>query len=120
MTVTETKMMIKAEFIKTYYEWLKDLKEMSDKDYGFKYGWAKSQKEFKDNQQTMLTFTKYIFNAFRTDKQWEEAGYEKQIIWQLTREGFLSETSRKWKTFRYISQATAKQIYKEMKGMEVK
>lgn len=115
MTASEAKQRIKEEFMQKYYEWLNDYVNLSNHDYGWKYGWQKNGKQYKDNQSSVIVFVKYMFSAFRTDDEWEKAGYEREVIHQLNREGFLSDTTRRWVRYRYISQATAKQIYKEMK-----
>ena len=117
MTAAEAREKICEEFMAIYAEWFEDRCKLSDHDYGQKYGWGKSEKlmNLKDNLTAVAFFHKYIFSAFRSTARWEEVGYEKQAIWQLNREGFLSYTQEKWKSFYYISQATAKKIYRERK-----
>ena len=107
---------IKAEFIRRYYEWLDDEKNLSDHDYGWKYGWKKGDQPHKDNQKSVVVFQSYMFSAYRLADEWEKAGFNRRDIWQLASEGFLSERMHKWKTYYYISQRTAKEIYKEHKN----
>ena len=120
MTAAEAKERIKEEFIRRYYEWLDDEQNLSDHDYGWKYGWLKCETLHKDNQKSVLAFQKYIFSAYRSAVAWEKEGYTRQDIWQLAREGFLSEQERKeygvWRTYYFISQRIAKEIYKEAKA----
>ena len=117
MTSAEAKDKIVKEFIDRYHRWLSDRTELSDHDYGWKYGYLKSERllSLKDNQQAVIYFQKYIFCAYRTDDAWEKEGYDRRAIWQLHRDGFLSEDLSMRKVYRYISQATAKKIYKEYK-----
>ena len=120
MTAAEAMEKISEEFMAIYKEWFEDRSKLSDDDYAHKYGWRKSEKlmNLKDNLTAVAFFHKYIFSAFRSTAGWEKAGYEKQAIWQLNREGFLSYTQDKWKSFYYISQATAKKICKERKNTQ--
>lgn len=123
MTSAEAKEMIKKEFIETYHEWLKDEREMPDDDYGRKYGWLKSPDgPHKDNFESVKVFMEYVFCG-RYLPGWERAGFDKEVIWSLNKEGFLSY---KWyqsyqarirgkSDFYYISQKTARVIYKESK-----
>ena len=123
MTVKEAKEMIKAEFIKRFYEWLDDEKNLDPKDYGWKYGWQKSEVLHKDNLKSVLTFQKYMFSG-RWLPEWVKEGYDHKTIWALHHEGFLSLTEHNnWmarqtgKTdFYFISQKTAREIYKESKA----
>ena len=124
MTSAEAKARIKEEFMTIYYEWLNDRNELSEKDYGMKYGWQKSDKlmNLKDNLTAVTFFQKYIFTG-RWLPAWEKMGYERKAIWELNREGFLSyQMYSNWTArhtgrtdFFFISQKTAKEIYKEAK-----
>lgn len=123
MTTTEAKAKICEEFLTRFYEWLDDYAEMPDKEYGRKYGWQKNPEiEATDNIKSLVRFQKYIFQG-RYTPEWEKAGYPREIIWQLSRDGFLSNQEySNWNaratgrtSFYYISQKTAKQIYKEAK-----
>lgn len=119
MTTAEAKENISKEFIGKYNEWLNDLAELPEYEYGKKYGYCKPETETKDNLKAVELFQKYIFNG-RYLPKWEECGYNKQIIWQLYNEGFLSyEYNSSWTArhmgrsdFYYITKATAKAIYK--------
>lgn len=124
MTTAEAKSRIKEEFIARYYTWLEDEKNLTDEEFGRKYGWGRGESSpHKDNQKTVGIFQKYFFSG-RWIQAWEKAGYEKRTIWQLHDEGFLSydyhyssQAKALGKTeFFYISQKTAKEIYKEAKA----
>lgn len=116
---------IAKEFIETFHEWLKDVTELTESEY-----WATRKydlrpadgADIKDNQKWLLWFQKNVYSG-RWLPHWELAGYDKQVIWALHRDGFLSyqwysnalarATGRT--DFYYISQNTAKQIYKQYK-----
>lgn len=124
--VKEAKLKIATEFITKYQEWMKDLKEMDAKDFGWKYGIRFSEEfiqNLKDTQKTMLKFQSVVFNG-RWLYAWERVGYEREMIWRLNRENFLSHDQysnhralASGKTdFYYLSQAKAKEIYKAYKN----
>ncbi len=123
MTTAEAKARISTEFLTRYYEWLEDEKTLEEKAYAEKYGYRKCKSEVKDNIAGLMIFQKYIFNG-RWLAGWEKAGYEKQVIWALAQEKFLSrDEDHSWMArqtgrtvFYYLSQATAKQIYKANKA----
>ena len=122
MTTAEAKAKIKKEFIERFYQWLDDEKNLSPNDYGWKYGWQKGDVLHQDNLKSVMTFQKYMFSG-RWLPDWEKAGYDSRIIWDLNKEGFLSyQMYSNWmarntgKTdFFFMSQKTAKEIYKEYK-----
>lgn len=123
MTTAEAKAKIGDEFIRRFYEWLDDYDNMPDREYGRKYGWLKNPEvESKDNIKSLIRFQKYIFSG-RWLPEWEREGYERNTIWDLNREGFLSyQEYSNWNAratgrtdFYYISQKTAKEIYKASK-----
>lgn len=122
MTAAEAKAKIKEEFISRFYEWLEDEQNLSEKEFGWKYGWIPKTKH-KDNLTGIVAFQKYGF-AGRYLPAWEKEGYPKSVIWELVKEGFLSEdysyssrAIREGKTnFDFISQKTAKEILKEHKA----
>lgn len=114
--IEETKAKVSEEFVRRFYEWLKDEAEMSDSDYGRKYGYSKPKEPHKDNVKAVMVFQKYMFCACRNLCEWEDKGYNGDAIYELRKQGFLSEQLSKWKTYYYISQKTAKQIYKEYKA----
>lgn len=120
--VIDAKAKISNEFIDRYHTWLKDYDELSDHDYGWKYGWTKSKSMpvAKDCMKSVMMFQKYIFSG-RWLPDWEKAGFDRKVIWQLYRDKFLSNTEYSNSHARatghtswyFISQATAKAIYKE-------
>lgn len=122
MDIQEAKMQIAKEFISKYTEWFADHNntEMSDREYGRKYGWGKSAEPVKDTQKTMLWFHGHIFNGKYID-QWRDDGINPV---ELHRAGFLSFdycTSYKARClgkthFYYINQDKAKEIYKAYKS----
>lgn len=124
MTVNEAKMIIAKEFISKYAEWLNDYnnQNMTDRDYGWKYGWCRGKPGMKDTQKSMLWFQGHIFSG-KYIKAWKEEGIDIQMLVALHREGFLSydyctssQARMLGKTdFYYINQAKAKEIYKAYK-----
>lgn len=124
MEIKDAKMHIAKEFISKYIEWLNDHNnpEMSDRDYGRKYGWGKFPADMKDTQKSMLWFQGHIFSG-RYIWAWKEIGIDKETVYELRRVGFLSYdccTSHKARMlgktdFYYISQNKAKEIYKAYK-----
>lgn len=125
MMIKEIKLQIAEEFIDKYVEWLNDhnSREMTDREYGRKYGWGKSSTELKDTQKTMIWFHGHIFSG-KYIWEWKKAGIDLQTLVALHREGFLSydycSSSRArmlGKTdFYYISQNKAKEIYRAYKN----
>ena len=125
MTTAEAKEKICREFLDIYREWFADRTALSDMEYGKKYGWQKSERlmSLKDNLQAVTFFQQYIFTG-RWLPAWEKAGYDRNSIWELSREGFLSyKYYSNWQArasgrtdFYYISQKTAKEIYKAAKA----
>ena len=122
MTAAEAKIKLTKEWIDGYYEWLQDYKDMPEQEYAQKYGWLKRKDlpERKDNWESVKVYLEYIFNG-RYIQYWERAGYDRRSIWSLYEEGFLSyklysnwnaRASGRTEWF-YISQRTARQIYKE-------
>lgn len=119
MATQETKERICNEFMSKYREWLNDAAHMDEYDYSRKYGYKKPEAEYKDNLKEVTLFQKYFF-AGRYLPAWEKAGYDRADIYALHREGFLSyDYDSSWKArqlkktdFYYISQKTAKEIYK--------
>lgn len=120
MTTNEAKEKICAEFIDKFHEWISDYADMPDAEYGRKYGWQKNPEiPAKNDMKSLMRFQKYIFSGMWLPA-WEKAGYERNVIWDLHREGFLSyQMYSNWTArhtgrtdFYYISQKTAKDIYK--------
>lgn len=131
MTFDEAKAKIEKEFIDRYYEFLEDvntmdLMDLSRNGFGWKYGILGGENfkalHGKDTQKNMLWFQTHIFSG-RWSYAWEEAGYDRKMIWALHRDGFLSlqyytngRARATGKTdFYYINQANAKVIYKKYK-----
>lgn len=124
MEIKDAKMHIAKDFISKYIEWLNDHNnhEMSDRDYGKKYGWGKSADDMKDTQKSLLWFQSHIFSG-RYIWGWKETGIDKAMVYELHRAGFLSYdycSSHKARMlgktdFYYISQNKAKEIYKAYK-----
>ena len=122
MSVNEAKMKIAKEFIEKYLEWLNDHNspEMSDKDYGRKYGWGKHKEPFNDTQKALLWFQGHVYSGKYLPK-WRAEGIDP---FELHRAGFLSyDCCTSWKArqlgktdFFYLSQNKAKEIYKAYKN----
>ena len=124
MTTDEARVKISEEFMNRFYQWIADYAEMPDKDYGWKYGFLKNPNiEAEDSINSLIRFQKYIFNG-RWLPDWDRIGYDKHVIWELNREGFLShQMYSNWTArhsgqtdFFYISQKTAKEIYRASKS----
>lgn len=125
MTINEAKMQIAKEFISKYTEWLDDYnnREMTDRDYGWKYGWCRGDKAMKDTQKSMLWFQSHIYSG-RYLRGWKEAGIDPSVVYELHRAGFFSydycsshQARMLGKTdFYYINQNKAKEIYKAYKN----
>lgn len=118
MDIKEAKLKIASEFISKYLEWMNDHNnaDLSDREYGRKYGWGRSEEPVKDTQKSMLWFQGHIFSG-KYVKQWRADGIEP---FDLHRAGFLSyDYCSSWKArqlgktdFFYINQNKAKEIYK--------
>ena len=120
----EARERISKEFIENYYIWLTDRNTLDVKSFGKKYGCEYTERTpSKDSIKAVVSFQKYIF-AGRYINAWEQAGYDKHAIWELHSEGFLSlDQDNSWQAhqlgkvdFYYISQKTAKEIYKAYKN----
>lgn len=120
MTTEEAKVLIKTEYIESFRQWLDDEKNLGDWEYGRKYGYGKGEPH-KDNIKGIAVFQKYIFSG-RFIQGWVKQGFETKVIWELKKEGFLSydfygssaARARGEQDFYYISQNTAKAIWREM------
>lgn len=115
---------IKKEFMGRYNEWLSDVNNLEDMDFGRKWGYCRTElTPRKDNLKAVECFQRY-FGISRFPKGWENAGYDLKDIWALHNDGFLSlqefwgsRARQEGKSALYfVSQKTAKQIYKEAKG----
>ena len=116
MTIQDAKEAIKKEFIERYNQWLSDRTELSDQEYGKKYGWQKSERlmSLKDNLTAVAFFQKYIFCG-KTVDGWERSGIDKKAIWALAgQDGWLSVNEGHYRrpTYYYITQQRAKEIWK--------
>ena len=122
MNIKEAKLKIASEFIAKYTEWLNDHNnaDMSDGEYGRKYGWGRSAEPVKDTQKSMLWFHGHVFSG-KYLRQWKEEGINP---FDLHKAGFLSyDYCSSWKArqlgktdFFYINQNKAKEIYKAYKN----
>lgn len=115
MTTEEAKVRIKEEFMSRYEEWFSDLHTLNDHDFGWKYGLIpKDRASWKDNLKAVTSFQRNFFDAGRTLEEWKKKGFDRDLIMQLCREGFLGQrTLQKWVLCFMITQKTAKEIYKE-------
>lgn len=120
MKVPEAKEIIKKDFMDRYNTWMQDRFELNDHDYGWKYGWQKSEKlmSLKDNLTAVAMFQKYIYPVRRVEKFAREVGIEKEVVWELSTEKWLSSVQKKWELYYFISQKTAKEIWKEYHSKE--
>jgi HSP90 family molecular chaperone len=128
--VEEAKAQISKEFIDKFYEFLEDVKTMDVihvGEFGKKYGIllrdeAARVKHSKDTQTNLLWFQSNIFSG-RWSQAWEKVGYDRQVIYELHKAGFLSlqeyyssmARASGRTCFYYINQANAKLIYKAYK-----
>lgn len=128
MTREEAIKKIEQEFIDRFYEFINDVNTMEDgnRDFGMKYGYhlndAMRKEHGKNTQGNLLWFQTHIYSG-RWLPDWIKAGFEIETICELSRSGFLSHNYYcNWNAratghtnFYYISQATAKEIYKTYK-----
>ena len=129
MTIEEARKKIEQEFIDRYYQFLEDMRatKPDDREFGKKYGFffvdpERVKKFSKDNQATLLYFQTNVFNG-RWAQKWNAEGIDNSTLWSLKQSGFLSYSYySNWNAratgrqeFYYISQATAKEIYKANK-----
>lgn len=123
MTLEEAKAKIGQELISGFREWLNDLETLPEDEYGRKYGWGKGAVKQTDSYKSLKVYMEYFFTG-RYLHGWVNAGYEKETIYELNREGFLSyQNYSNWKArqtgrteWYYIPQRTAKEIYKASRG----
>ena len=73
MNAAETKERITTEFITKYYEWLRDLKDLPEREYGYKYFYGKPKTEMKDNQKALIYFNTKVFKG-----RWEQGWIKKR------------------------------------------
>lgn len=117
MTKEEARQAIKAEFMSQYEAWLKDATDMEEREYARKYGWYRTEQYagLKDSVKAVTLFQKYIHRS-RTMKEMEKAFGDWKAIRELYIEGWLSVVQKKWVNYYFISQRTAKEIWKEARG----
>lgn len=115
MTTEEAKAILKKAFIDKYNEWMRDRLELDAHDYGWKYGWQKSEKlmTLKDSIGAVTMFQKYIHATRRDIELEKEFGIDRRVIWDLTKEKWLSSVQKEWALYYFISQKTAKEIWRE-------
>lgn len=114
----EAKEIISADFMSKFYEWLKDLVDLSDVEFSKKYGWRRNEntKKHKDNLTAVKTFQKYFYPC-RTTKAFNVMGINDQTVWALARESWLSRIELSHESTRYyINQNRAKEIWNGAKG----
>ena len=127
MTTIEAKEMISRELINSFLEYIKDWDEMPDFEYGQKYGWGKGSNKPKLNFEGLKHFMDLIFGG-RWLPHWVKAGYPREIIFDLHREGWLSyQQYSNWNAratgrtdWYYIPQRTAREIWKAYKEAQTK
>ena len=117
---------IEKEFIDRYYEWLDDIDNMNDHDFGWKYGFCKRKDiVVKDNIAGVTRFQKYGWQG-RWMPDWEKAGFDKYVLWELVKKGSLSckeyfnsyAVAIRHNEWVFISQEKAKAIYRAHKAAE--
>lgn len=117
MTTAEAKEIIKKDFMDGYHQFLTDVAELNDHDFGWKYGWQKSGRtsEVKDNIKGVTLYQKYFSKARTAEKMEQIFGIEKKVIWELVNEKWLSEQIGYWKnpSKYFVSQKLAKEIWRE-------
>lgn len=131
--IEETKERIIKEFIDGFYKFISDVNqcisgEMTEYDFGKKYGFTFrdmeiAKKHTKETLSNVAFFQKNVSSGKYT-KGWKDSGYDINVIWKLKDIGFLSydyNYSSRAKVegrtdFFYISQETAKKIFKEYKN----
>ena len=126
--VEDAKKSISEEFVSRFYEFADDAVAFgTTTEFGRKYGIyfrdeAKAAQRAKPTLANIAWFQQNIYCG-RNLPAWEKAGYPKQMIWMLHKIGFLSEQYNSgWQarvtgtgSFYYISQATAKEIFRQYK-----
>lgn len=119
MNKNQAMAILEAEFLDSYGDWYMDVKELSDSEWNVRHSWGRTEalKNCKDNLKTVVVFQKYFHKA-RTVKEFkEEFGIEREIIWELARDKWLSkdEYNGRKETRYYFNQQRAKEIWKEDK-----
>ena len=123
MTIEEAKTKIGQELVSGFREWLTDHDNLTENEFGRKYGWGKGTVKHTESYKSLKVYMEYCFTG-RYLPGWVSAGYDKETIYELHREGFLSyQNYSNWKArqtgrteWYYIPQRTAKEIYKASRG----
>lgn len=119
---------IAKEFIDSYYEFLEEVRSGKSQtiEFGRKYGFTLTDEgvkdRSKDSAKTLVWFQSRVFSG-RWLQDWEAVGYSRYLIWELYKQGFLSNKEYyNWNaratgrtSFYYVSQKVAKEIYKASK-----
>lgn len=111
---------ITTTFLHRFDQWLKDEQDMPDREYAKKYGIYKSTEKHRDNLKAVGYFQKNIWSGHWL-QTWESQGLEKDALYDLLNEGFISRTlysnymarTSGREEFFYLNQKKAKQIWKE-------
>lgn len=122
MTTIEAKEKISRELMDSFNEWLKDWDEMTDYDFMRKYTYGKGKEKPKYNFEALKVFMDYEFGG-RYLPGWVKEGYPREVIIQLRNEKWLSyQEYSNWHAratgrtdWFFISQRTAKEIWKQYK-----
>lgn len=123
--VNAAKEAIASEFINSYYDFLGEVRNgySQTMEFGKKYGFTLTDEgvetHSKDSLKNLAWYQSRVFSG-RWLQDWEAVGYNRFLIWELARQGFLSEKEySNWNaratgrtSFFFISQKTAKEIYK--------
>ena len=127
MTAEEAKRKIADEFMGAYHEFLADIADAESIEFGKKYGFTMTSEGIKnhskDTLKNLMWFQQRVFTG-RYLPAWEKVGYDRKVIWQLNKEGWLAyQYYSNWNAratgrtdFYYIPQKTAREIYKASKA----
>ena len=123
MTTIEAKEKISQELMDAFREWIQDWDEMPNDELGQKYGYGKGTSRPKWTFDGLKHYMDLVFGG-RYMPGWIKAGYPKEVIWDLGRDGFLSyKCYTNWQArhtgrteWYYIPQRTAREIWKANKN----
>ncbi len=121
--INEAKEKVSKIFMDKFYEFIDDVENTrgNGKDFAWKYGFT-IRPEFveKWTKNTMTNAAKFASQVFDggTIDFWMNNGFEKEMIWKLVADGFLSQSTR-WKsnskTFYFLRKDTINKIFKAHK-----
>ena len=122
MTTIEAKEKISRELMDSFREWISDFDTMTDYDFGRKYTYGKGSEKPKYSFEYLKHFMDYEFCG-RWLPHWVKEGYPREVIFDLNREKWMSyQGYSNWNAratgrtdFYYISQRTAREIWKAYK-----